>query len=142
MVRKGCENMKWMRYVIIAASAVMLSGCAMGGATGEKTVLGMHYLEDEDYQQAQRMFEDAVREGEQETLAYRGLGIAQMGLAQYEQAAESFEMALDAADEGLTIVEAGHYQTEFPACKRLAELARDIAGAETEIYGVKTFKQI
>ena len=91
--------MKWMRYVIIAASAVMLSGCAMGGATGEKTVLGMHYLEDEDYQQAQRMFEDAVREGEQETLAYRGLGIAQMGLAQYEQAAESFEMALDAADD-------------------------------------------
>ena len=53
-----------------------------------------------------------------------------------------YNAALDAADEGLTIVEAGHYQTEFPACKRLAELARDIAGAETEIYGVKTFKQI
>ena len=53
-----------------------------------------------------------------------------------------YNAALDATDEGLTIVEAGHYQTEFPACKRLAELARDIAGAETEIYGVKTFKQI
>ncbi len=53
-----------------------------------------------------------------------------------------YNSALDAADEGITIIEAGHYQTEFPACNRLAELARDIAEAEAEIYGVKTFKQI
>ncbi len=53
-----------------------------------------------------------------------------------------YNSALDAADDGMTIIEAGHYQTEFPACQRLAELARTIAGAEAEIYGVKTFKQI
>ncbi len=53
-----------------------------------------------------------------------------------------YNSALDAADEGLTVIEAGHYQTEFPACQRLVELARDLAGAETEIYEVKTFKQI
>lgn len=53
-----------------------------------------------------------------------------------------YNSALDAADDGMTIIEAGHYQTEFPACARLAELARTIAGAEAEIYGVKTFKQI
>ena len=53
-----------------------------------------------------------------------------------------YNSALDAADEGLTIIEAGHYQTEFPACARLAELAREIAGADIEIYEIKTFKQI
>ena len=53
-----------------------------------------------------------------------------------------YNAALDAADEGLTIIEAGHYHTEFPACVRLAELAQSIAGAETEIYEAKTFKQI
>ena len=98
-VRKAVKNMKWMRCIMIAAAAVMLGGCAMGGATGEKTVLGIQYLEDEDYQQAQKMFEEAILEGEQDTLAYRGLGIAQMGMAQYEEAAASFEQALDAADE-------------------------------------------
>lgn len=53
-----------------------------------------------------------------------------------------YNSALDAADEGLTVIEAGHYQTEFPACTHLARLARDIAGAEAEIYESKTFKQI
>lgn len=97
--RDKSKKMRWIKGTVLAAAALMLSGCAMGGATGEKTVLGIHYLEDEDYPQAQRMFEDAIREGEQDTLAYRGLGIAQMGLAQYAEAAESFELALDAADE-------------------------------------------
>lgn len=53
-----------------------------------------------------------------------------------------YNSALDAADSGLTVIEAGHYQTEFPVCTRLAALAESIAGAEAEIYEVKTFKQI
>ena len=53
-----------------------------------------------------------------------------------------YNTALDAADSGLTVIEAGHYASEFPVCKRLAELAQTIAKAETEIYEIKTFKQI
>ena len=96
---KTRKSRKCFRCAVLVTAALMLGGCAMGGATGEKTLLGIQYLEDEDYQQAQRMFEDAILEGEQDTLAYRGLGIAQMGLAQYAEAAESFELALDAADD-------------------------------------------
>ena len=53
-----------------------------------------------------------------------------------------YNAALDAADMGLTVIEAGHYQTEFPVCQRLAQLAEEIADAEAEIYEVKTFTQI
>lgn len=83
----------------IAASALLLGGCAMGGATGNKTTQGIQALEDEDYQLAQSLFEDAAREGEQQMLAYRGLGMAYMGQALYEQAEEAFELALEYSDE-------------------------------------------
>ena len=44
-----------------------------------------------------------------------------------------YNMAEDAAEDGLFTVEAGHYHTEAPVLPRLAELARSIAGAEAEI---------
>ncbi len=54
----------------------------------------------------------------------------------------SYNASLDAASSGLNIIEAGHYQTEFPVCRRLAQLARDIAGAEAEIFEIGTVRQI
>ena len=54
----------------------------------------------------------------------------------------SYNVALDAAAEGMNVIEAGHYFTEFPVCNKLASLARDIAGAEAEIYPAKRFMQI
>lgn len=53
-----------------------------------------------------------------------------------------YNSSLDAADEGLTVIEAGHYHTEFPVCEHLARLAHDIAGAEAVIYDIKSFRQI
>ena len=49
----------------------------------------------------------------------------------------SYNYALDAADMGLNIIEAGHYHTEFPVCAHLAELAETIAGAKAEVYTLK-----
>lgn len=46
----------------------------------------------------------------------------------------SYNAILDAAENGIPVVCAGHYETEFPVCERLAALARDIAGAECEIF--------
>lgn len=54
----------------------------------------------------------------------------------------SYNVALDAASEGLTVIEAGHYYTEITVLERLAELAKNIAGAETELYSLKRFMQI
>jgi len=83
---------------MLAASALLLTGCAMGEADGAKTVQGIKALEEGEYEQAQKFFEDAVREGEQQMLACRGLGMAYMGLAKYEEAEESFKAALEYAD--------------------------------------------
>ncbi len=46
----------------------------------------------------------------------------------------SYNAALDLSESGIVIIEGGHYYTEYPVCKRLAGLARSIAGAEADIY--------
>lgn len=86
-------------YVCLTAAVLLLGGCAMGEAQGEKTVQGIAALNAGEYQQAKELFEDAVRNQEEEMLAYRGLGISYMGLAQYEKAEQAFEAALDYIDD-------------------------------------------
>lgn len=46
----------------------------------------------------------------------------------------SYNAALDFAESDMIVIEAGHYYTEFPSCKRLAELVCDIAGTVADIY--------
>ena len=65
---------KWNIVIVAAAVSVLLGGCAMGGATGDKTTQGVQALESGDYTQAQQLFTEALQSGEQEMLAYRGLG--------------------------------------------------------------------
>ena len=45
----------------------------------------------------------------------------------------SYNAAQDAAEQGLAVVEAGHFHTEFPVCERLLQLANE-CGAQGEIY--------
>ncbi len=45
-----------------------------------------------------------------------------------------YNMAQDAAEDGLFTVEAGHYHTEAPVCAVLEELAAGLTGAITERY--------
>lgn len=90
---------KLLRLAAVLAAGLLAGGCAMGGADGEKTVLGNQSLEDEDYSAAASYFEEAVSDGEEPVLANRGLGMAYMGLARYEDAAGAFEDALDAAED-------------------------------------------
>lgn len=90
---------KLLRLAAVLAAGLLAGGCAMGGATGEKTILGNQSLEEEDYSAAASYFEEAVTDGEEPVLANRGLGMAYMGLAQYENAADAFEEALTAAED-------------------------------------------
>lgn len=48
--------------------------------------------------------------------------------------AASYNAALDAAESGLNLIEAGHYHTEAPVLDRLAALAREHTGAECFFY--------
>lgn len=54
----------------------------------------------------------------------------------------SYNAALDAASLGLNIIEAGHYATEFPVCRRLRELAESIANAEAETFEIGIVKEM
>ncbi len=83
----------------VAVAAVLFAGgCAMGGATGEKTLAAQEAMENGEYDQAQQLFAEAARDGEEQMLAYRGLGLAYMELAQYNEAVQAFEAARDSAD--------------------------------------------
>ncbi len=54
----------------------------------------------------------------------------------------SYNALIDAAENGIPVVAAGHYQTEFVVCERLAELATKIADAECEIYPFTPVKTV
>ena len=97
---RGCgSRYPLAKCAALIVSVLLLGGCAMGGATGTKTVQGNSALEEGEYQQAYELFQGAVRDGEQKVLAYRGLGMACMGLARYEEAEEAFASALEYTDK-------------------------------------------
>lgn len=50
----------------------------------------------------------------------------------------SYNAALNFSEMGIIVVEAGHYYTEFPVCRRLAQLVADIAGAQADVYECPT----
>ncbi len=67
---------------------------------------------------------------------------ASLGADTFVTGEASYNASIDAAQSDISIIEAGHYYTENPACKKLAELARDIAGANAEIYDCQMQKTI
>ena len=46
----------------------------------------------------------------------------------------AYNSAIDFADIGIAVIEAGHFYTEFPVCHRLADLAEQIAGVKADVY--------
>ncbi len=84
----------WLGIVTLA-----LTGCVGAPQGGKLTQEGAAALEAGDYAEAKEKYEQALESGEDEVPAYRGLGIADMGLASYEEAVESFETALSYTDK-------------------------------------------
>lgn len=46
----------------------------------------------------------------------------------------AYNAAIDFADTDISVIEAGHFYTEFPVCHRLAELVKQIAGIEADVF--------
>lgn len=87
------KNNKIIRNCMIAAGmAFILTGCGKSGR--ENIDAGMQKITEMEYGQALESFENAAAAGENARLLHRGRGIAYMGLAQYGDAADSFELAL------------------------------------------------
>jgi len=70
---------------------LLLIGC---GDNSVNITKGMNSIRNLDYQSALGSFEEATLQGEDEQQIARGMGIAYMGLADYEAAASCFEEAL------------------------------------------------
>lgn len=69
--------------------------CTACGTDDSHVAVGMQYVESNQYQDAIASFQKAEEKGENLRLVYRGLGIAHMGLAQYDKAIENFLLALE-----------------------------------------------
>lgn len=77
--------------ILLAGCAALLCGC---GGEGANTLQGMESISELRYQDALSGFDEAESAGENAKLIARGRGIASMGLAEYEQAADYFLQAL------------------------------------------------
>lgn len=74
--------------------ALLLFAIGCGKESTENIDAGMAAIENQEYTDALACFEKAIVSSEDLELAYRGQGIAYMGLTQYEEAVVSFEKAL------------------------------------------------
>lgn len=79
------KKMRKKSVVLMLAMSIAICGC---GSEGTVTAVeeGMQYIEALDYQAALTSFETARTNGESERLITRGMGIACMGLTDYEGA--------------------------------------------------------
>lgn len=88
------------QVLILAAAAVLLCvGCGKKQISSKNTDAGYAANEDTDYRGAETLFRDAIDQGEDPLLAYRGLGIALMGQARYEEALSAFDNAIAYTDD-------------------------------------------
>lgn len=86
------------RIVVIAAGLLLwLTGCGEKKADSALAE-GMQYIQDMEYEQALACFQTAEENGEDARLIARGIGIASMGLVDYETAIESFLTCLSLSD--------------------------------------------
>lgn len=93
------KNKKIMAAFLTAALMLSVTGCVGKPAGGALTKQGMESLEALDYAGALEYFHQAVTDGEDAVPALRGMGMAYMGMARYEEAVETFNEALNYTDE-------------------------------------------
>lgn len=83
---------KFVYNIFLISCIVWLTGCA---DKNEYVAQGMQYIEEAQYLEAVALFEKAEEKGEESRQVNRGLGIAYMGLADYESAIAYFVEALN-----------------------------------------------
>ncbi len=86
---------KLLAGILIAVNIFMCTACSQ---TDEHVMQGMQYVEEAQYANAVLSFEKAKEKGEDLAKIYRGLGIAYMGLAEYDKAIEAFLQALGSSN--------------------------------------------
>lgn len=77
----------------LSVAAILLGGCG-AEKQASYTKQGMDAVQALEYETALGYFENAVEQGEDGRAAYRGMGLAYMGMTRYEEAALYLEAAL------------------------------------------------
>lgn len=93
------KNKKIMAAFLAVALMLGVTGCVGKPTGGTLTKQGMESIETLDYAGALEYFRQAAANGEDAVLALRGMGLAYMGMARYEEAVEAFDEALNYTDE-------------------------------------------
>ena len=98
------SRIRWIygKAAMALLAGVLLTGCAKNT---QNIDAGMAAVEALEYQNALECFEKAIVENENLELAYRGQGLAYLGMTDYEQAIASFEKALSHAGMFVTDTE-------------------------------------
>lgn len=96
--RSGFTRKRFL-WLSALAFSLLLTGCARRPEGGAKTRLGMEALESSDLAGAMALFQEAAAAMEDPVMLNRGMGIALLGQARYQEAAAAFQAALDAADD-------------------------------------------
>ena len=84
---------------VIAAVLCLCAGCGKNQVPTKNTNAGYEANEASDFRSAEASFREAVANGEDPVQANRGLGIALMGQAKYNEALDAFGQALAATDD-------------------------------------------
>lgn len=95
--------------LVLGLTVILLQGCG-NSKPGENTQLGMDAVEQLKYEEALTYFSAATEAGEAEIYVQRGMGLAYMGLTDYETALLCFEAALQ---NGGTKPEDIHYDINY-----------------------------
>lgn len=95
VLREIAMRKKLLTYIFCVMCFSICTGCEENSSYVEQ---GMKQVEETSYAQALETFETAKEKKEDERKIYRGMGIAYMGLARYEEAIDSFLQALDCSN--------------------------------------------
>ena len=90
---------KFLCSFFLAISLCALFACEKKDETDYVTI-GYEKLEEPDFTSAEQNFNEAVKQGKNLTMAYRGLGICYMNKGEYDEAIKAFKTAL--AEDGAT----------------------------------------
>ena len=99
-IRNGYGNRRrYRKTAAVFLMAFLLAGCQKGESELTEVEIGMEAVEKGDYKGALASFEAEIAEEGDLLRAYRGAGMAYMGMGEYEQAVRSFDAALHETDE-------------------------------------------
>lgn len=95
MAGNNHRNMKTaLLGALLLSCGLFLAGCGFGQEESAAVKSGMALIESRSFEEAVATLQEAVDGGEHSRLAYRALGIAQMGAGSYEEAAASLEESM------------------------------------------------